>query len=275
MMSVSQRLLLCSVLFCILVVPMAAVADSIWLSQPDQGDELRLEAVLPNVQDGNFTTFSLAWFLSGTFEAKETLALSVDVPFAHVANPEGSESSTAIGNPYIGLRLGPRDAGVMGEIGVRLPFAPDNEEAALFGFIIDQVDRPEAFLPEVASATLGLNYRYRSVEGFGVRLRLAPILWFDTGSTLADDFEAWISYSAQGTYRAGPASFGAGFVGRYWASDDSDANFGQKSVHEFDIFTNLDYGRLKPSFRIRIPLDKDLTKIYDPSAVLSLGVGLP
>jgi hypothetical protein len=60
MMSVSKRLLLCSVLFFVLIVPISAVAESIWLPRPDQGDELRLEAVLPNVDDGNFTTFSLA-----------------------------------------------------------------------------------------------------------------------------------------------------------------------------------------------------------------------
>jgi hypothetical protein len=268
--------LLFSLLFCAFWAPGSAFAESIWLPQPTQGDELRLEAVLPNLKDADFTTFSLAWFLSGTFQAKETLAFSVDVPFAHVANPEGSESSSAIGNPYLGLRLGSHDTAVMGELGVRLPFAPDNEEAALFGYLIDQVDRTEAFLPEVASATVGVNYRYRSAEGFGVRLRLAPVLWFDSGTTLADDFEAWIRYSAQGFYQAGPATFGGGITGRYWASsNDSGDNFGQRSIHEFDLFVNLDYGRLRPSLRIRVPLDEDLTEIYEPSAVLSLGVGLP
>jgi hypothetical protein len=247
-------------------------AESIWL-EPNRGDEIRLEAVLPNILDSEFTTFSMAWFLSGYVAVGDNLYLSADIPYAKFSSDRNNASSSSIGNPYLGLNVGRNDSGFMGEFGVRLPLASSKESAVWTGLAIEQVDRPEAFIRDFASIVLGANYRYRSQEGFGMRLRLAPILWFYTGdSNYNDGVEAWIAYSAQFLYISGPVSFGGGFTGRYLATSDGNG-FGESSLNEFDVFLNLDYGLMKPSARLRIPLDEDLTDYLGPSLVLGLGFG--
>lgn len=281
--NVCRNLLLPLALLFLLVAPATAIAESIWFAPPSRGDELRLETVLPNFKNSEHSTFSMAYFLSGTFEPRHNLHISADIPFAHVAEPDGSESSTALGNPYLGVRVERSDSTFAGELGVRLPFASHHEWATGFGYLIDAVDRPEAFYADVASIILGANYQYRSPEGFGVRTRVSPILQIDTeGNVLPDDnYELWIAYSAQGFYQSGPVGFGVGLTGRHWATvgdrrlSEYRSDFGQRSLHEIDLFMNLDYGRLRPSLRIRVPLDEDLTRLFGTSAVLSLGVGLP
>ena len=99
-----RKAILLGVLSLLVAIPAQAIAESIWL-EPNRGDEVRLESVLPNFKNADFSTLSMLWFLSGTFEVKPNLHLSADLPLARFADSHSSESSTSIGDPYLGLDI--------------------------------------------------------------------------------------------------------------------------------------------------------------------------
>jgi len=261
---------------CLLIISLNTAAGSIWF-EPNRGNEIRLEAMKPSFKDADFTSMSLVWFLSGHFKVGNNLQLRADIPYAHVSEKNGSDSESNAGNPYVGLDVGRLDSGFSGEFGFRLPLVSDssNLDAAIFGAMADYVDRLEAFYPDVLPVTMGASYRHQSPGGFGLRLRLAPVFWIDVGDALADGTELWLRYSGQVFFDTGTAAVGAGLSGRYFASDEGDRDFGQKSLHELGLFANLNLGRWQPTFRVRFPLDEDLKDMMDPSFVLSLGLSLP
>ena len=271
-MNFRRKLLVPCLMLFLLSIPVSGSAKSIWL-EPSSGSEFRLEGIKPEFKDSELSTFSMVWFLSGYLEATDKLHLNVEIPYARFAGADGGESSKSIGNPYLGLDVGSLDSGSMIEFGFRLPMSSDEEIATLLGAYTDYVDRFEAFFPDVLSVIAAANYRTRSPSGFGLRLRLSPILWIDTGDMLTDTSEVWIRYSAQTLFTSGPSSIGIGFSGRYLAMEDNTDDFGEKSWHEIGIFANWDLGTWKPSARIRLPLDEDLKDLYDAGFVLGIGIG--
>ena len=268
-----SKIIFSILLFSVLIIPVAGTAGSIWV-EPRLGSEIRLEGFQPQFKRADFSTFSMIWFLSGNFEVNPKFRLVADIPYARFVDDVRGESTTTIGNPYVGMTQGSAHSGFMGEIGMRLPLAADDEAASMHGAFGDPVDRMEAFLPEIMSFVVGTSFSFRSTDGVGMRVRIAPIIWLDTGDTLNDGAEIYVRYSAQGTFLSGAHLFGFGFSGRYLASEGNSGNFGDKSIHEFGIFADLDFGRWRPSARIRLPLDDKMKQTFDPGFVLSLGVGL-
>lgn len=255
-------------------LPATALGTDIWL-EPDRGNEVRLTFVKPSFDDLDLTTFSAIWHLSGRARVGERAYLNADLPYAHFA-ADGSSggSSNTVGNAYLGVEYTPGENGFCSDFGVRLPMASKTEEDAWeMGALGDYVDNEEAFFPDVLSVMLGLGYQVMDANGVGVRLRVAPVLWVDTGDMLADGSELFVRYSAQILHRQGTVSIGAGLSGRYLASEDIEGGFGARSWHELDVFCNLDLTSWRPSLRVRVPLDTDLKENLDPSFVL--GVGLP
>jgi hypothetical protein len=128
--------------------------------------------------------------------------------------------------------------------------------AVFVGQTADLVDRWEAFQPDILSIHGAVNYRSRTTPGLGLRLRLAPVLWIDTGDALSK------------------VSAGAGFSGRLLATE-GDLDFGERTFHQLGMFANLLLGRFQPGAQLRIPLDEDLSDLINPSVSLSLGYLLP
>ena len=255
-------------------LPATAFGTDIWL-EPDRGDEIRLEVTKPSFDHVDLSTFTAMWRLSGRVRVGERAFLNADLPYAHFAPDGASEySSNAVGNPYLGVQYVPGASGFSSDFGVRVPLAPDDEEAAFLATYADFVDNAEAYLPKVMSFMLGLGYESVAASGVGVRLRVAPVLWIDTGDVLADGSELYLRYSAQVFQRQGSVSVGAGLSGRYLATEDAEGGFGERSWHELDFYCNLDLTGWRPSLRVRVPLDSDLTELLDPCFVLGVGVPL-
>ena len=272
-MDIHRKVLVLSLLSLVLIIPVSGAARSIWL-EPPTGSEIRLEGVKPNFKNMEFSNLSMVWFLSGNFKTGGNGQISWDIPYANFSEKEGTASSSTIGNPYVGMEIGSENSPFRCEIGIRLPLASDEEDAAFLGAYADIVDRMEAFLPDVLSVIAGTNFRHQSANGLGLRLRLAPILWMDTGDTLADDSEIWIRYSGQAMVIMESGSVGVGFSGRYIATEERDDDFGEKNLNEFGIFANWSLGRWKPSARVRIPLDEDMQDLHNTGFIVSIGYEL-
>jgi hypothetical protein len=140
-----------------------------------------------------------------------------------------------VGNPYLGAEYAV-SPGVVVEGGVRLPLASRDDGAVAFftsdgvGYLAD-VERPEAFLPDVASATVGVTAQRSVAPGVDVRVELAPTLMYDTRGSVDltsdgvdDPFRPgpalWARYGAQVVLGVGPALLHGGLAGRQGIASD-------------------------------------------------------
>ncbi len=253
--------------------PTSLSAQSFWL-EPLDDRALYLEALKPSFEDRDLTFASSAWYLSARWAVNENVRLVGELPFAHAAFKDFDDTGeNAIGNPYAGVEFGGANTQSFGEFGVRLPLASEDNLATETGAFTDFVDRFEAFLPDILSLVLAGNYRYTSPGGFALRARLAPVLWLDTGDTLADDTELWVLYSALAWYEGDIIGAGGGLSGRFLATE-GDLDFGERTFHQLGLFANLTLGRWMPGLQLRFPLDDDLREIIDTVLSLSLGFKL-
>jgi hypothetical protein len=250
-------------------------AQSIWL-EPLGHKEIHLEIIKPAfAEDGylhsDFTALTLTYFLSGRFTVGENSRFVSELPFAHAAVKDGNESDTTIGNLYLGAEFGPVNSGVQGDFGVRIPIAANDNLASVVGAFSDYVDRFEAFLPEVLSVIAAGKYKYRSAGGFGLGLRLAPVLWIDTSDSSDDDSELLVLYSLMVWQEGDIVGVGGGISGRYFATVD-DVDFGQRTFHQLGFFANFTLDRWMPGIQLRVPLDEDLKDLLATEISLSIGV---
>jgi hypothetical protein len=252
----------------------SAEAQSIWLEPPVPTD-VNLEVLNPAIQGSEMTTFSLMYFLSGRIGLAQHTVLVAEIPYAHYA-PNSDyygyfqrTADNAFGSPYIGLHLGPYKQGWQGEIGLRLPLAERDKYATQMGLLGDFLERAEAFLPDVLTVVAGGNYRYKSSDGFALRLRLAPLLWIGTGDNSGMDPELFFLYAVQIGYEDQTVAVGGGLSGRYGATIE-DADFGERSFHQLGLYMNFDFGGWGPGVQLRVPLDEDLGDFLDPTLSLSV-----
>lgn len=258
----------------------SASAQSIFL-EPNNMGSVHLEALRPGFERVDLSNFSFALFLSGRIQAGENLQIRGDIPYVtytiesynyYWGGYSGSQGENAIGNPYLGVDIGSPRRGFQGEFGIRVPVVDTASEATEVGMLADPVERMEAFIPETLPIFLGVNYRHRSDNGFAMRMRLAPVVWFFVGSGSGDP-EIFVLYSAQAWYEVQKVGVGGGFSGRVITTGDDDG-FGERSLHQFGFFANYAFESFLPGFQVRFPLDKDLRDFMVPSYCISVGVQL-
>jgi len=260
----------------------SAQAQSIFL-EPNNIPAVHLEALRPGFRGKDLSNITFAFFLSGRFSLGEELQVRAEIPYMTYKEDDSwsywgyqtrsSERENAFGNPYLGLEFGRLENGFHGEAGIRLPVVKDTSGAETEGMLTDPVERMEAFVPEVIPVYLGVNYRYRSDNGFGMRLRMVPVIWFRMGSSSSDDTEIFALYSAQAWYESEKVGVGGGFSGRFLTTGDEDG-FGERTLHQFGFFANYTFGSVMPGFQVRFPLDQDLKDVLVPAYSLSIGVKL-
>ena len=136
---------------------------------------------------------------------------------------------------------------------------------------LDFVDRFEAFAPDVLSIVGAFNYRYRSGQGFGARVRAAPIL--DIPTQDGGDPELFVLYSLTAWFESDIIGAGGGFSGRALLTEDG-GSVGQRTLHQLGLFANLKFGRWHPGAQLRLPLDDDLSQLINLVFSLSIGFRL-
>jgi len=149
-----MRTCLAVALLCLCVAP--ASAQTLW-SRPYQPNQIALEAIVPDADD-DVAPLSGASFFTWTVSLSDNVELATELPFARYAsNTSGVNSSTAIGNPFVGLGLSSTRIPFLFEIGVRVPTAPANN-ASVIGGTAD-MGRVPAFGSDEVSITGLLNWR--------------------------------------------------------------------------------------------------------------------
>ncbi len=264
----------------------SARAQSIFLEPNNQGS-IHLEALRPGVHFINLNNLSFAYFLSGRIRAGEGLQIRGEIPFMYyrlddkqLFGESSYEAQSDFGNPYLGLDVGNPDNGFQGEFGFRLPVIDNNSEVIELGILTDPVERIEAFIPDLVPFYAGANYRFKSNNGFAMRVRMVPVFWLWVGDRSDADPEAFVQYSAQAWYEDKKVGVGGGFSGRLILTNSGATGIGERTINQFGFFANYTFGSVMPGFQVRFPLDEDLKGgDWDdlgmaPSYSLSIGLKL-
>jgi hypothetical protein len=242
---------------CLILVAVPASAQSVWLDREHRPSVLG-EVLFPNFE-GDGTEFpTWAWFVAGKLPVGSGTSVVLELPYAHGDIGDGSGSSAgSIGNPYVGFDYQPKPSGLVLEGGLRLPLQSDEEFLPILVGLAADVDRWEAFWPEVVPVRIGIHYHHApsgTNAPIAWDLRVAPTVWIPTED---QDTEFFIGYGGTVRYQGADARIGAGLTGRWLATND-DADFGESSSHQIDLAADFLHGSVRPGLQMKVPLDDGL-----------------
>jgi hypothetical protein len=161
-----MRIVFAAALLGLLAFP--AEGQTIW-SRPYEPNQIAVEAIVPEAPDGA-SVLSGATFVTGTLSLNNNVELAAEMPVARYGSTvESVSSTTALGNPYLGVGLSSTTLPVLVEVGARLPVAPSNAAARLGQAA--GVGRTSAFGPEELVLSTLLNGRLSVGRYSTLRLR--------------------------------------------------------------------------------------------------------
>jgi len=246
-------------------------AQSQWLG-PSDGRTVWLEMLLPQIDEDEIGFATMAGQVGGRFPIGERLAFVAELPFAHAdldLDESDETGTTAFGNPYVGLELGSTGRCTRGELGARVPLAPDDNAGVVIGLLGDLVDRAEAFAQDAASITVGASRACPAGEsGWTWRLRGAGSVLIPVDDNEGDtEFQAL--YGVQAWYQRDYV-IGVGLTGRAFLNPQSGGDLADRTVHQIGGAMGYDFGAVRPMIEIRVPLDEDLRDVVPTT--IGLGV---
>lgn len=268
------------------ILPATLSAQSLWLDR-SHDKTITLEVLKPTFKrdDNGFSTRSMSgWIvlMSSRWRVSENTYFVSEIPFATGEreieftrfNSHERETGSVIGNPYFGLESGKPNSPFFTEFGVRLPLlSEDDEGGRRIGRSVGEnsdFSRPEAFLPEMLTFTLMMNYRYQNAPGPFIRLRGGPSLFIYTGEDGFDLTLPIIGYGLQGGYESERFRAGVGYTGRTYLIP----GFGTLISHQLSFNASVGLGRIRPGIHFRMPLDKESKEDLDYVLGLDLGIYL-
>jgi hypothetical protein len=254
------RLVIAAATLCAVCAPLSSQAQSNWLSA-DGNPPVSLEILKPDLYYEEATFLSTVWFLSGRAKVSDNASVLVELPVVFfkeemiIGDVGYSKSETLIGNPYVGLRLDFPDKRLYGQIGGRVPVAPEDKPyAAVYGLRTD-FDRAGAFVDDLLVIGGRVGGKAYDRSGSEVNLFAGPTLWIPVGDAKGDT-EVLLDYGVQYWMESEVARVGAGITGR-WITED-DGNLAERTIHQFGFAANFGSGSFRPGFHVRVPLDNDL-----------------
>ena len=250
----------------------SVTAQTIWAPATVNNPTLMLEMARPvlNSDVGNLSTPSGAIFASTRWPVSNRIIAVGEVPLSYgrLTSPDGSTTidDFAFGNPYVGIEYRFTGSPLFIEAGARAPLTPDDEIVATVVGITSDLDRWEAFAPDIVPVTTMLNYTPRLANGWVMRLRGGAENWIPTSG----DYELYGLADAQGGYAGNRFLVLAGGTGRVLITDDS--NFGGRTFFQLGAGGWYEFGRVRPGLQFRLPVDSDLTEVSDFTFGLSADV---
>jgi hypothetical protein len=240
-----RTLLLLAVLFGGLYVP--AQAQTIW-SRPYEPNQIVLETLVPELPNDDASALSGATFLTITRSYNKNLELVAELPVARYATD--TTSTTAVGNPYVGVGFASTSRPILFELGVRIPAVPSNR-ARRAGQRAD-LGRTAAFRDEAFATTAFLNGRFSVGRRTSLRLR-GGLTYASAEADSADGTEnRWrLPYSAQLWRDGRQFMIGLSIVGRPAISGPD----GARSTHRAVFSLMLDWDRVQPGLLVGTGLD--------------------
>lgn len=272
-----------------LVQKQLVLAQSIWMD-PREDRYIWLEILAPNYHGPDrFSFISSTTFLSvryAVWHSPLKIRTVAELSFTHTEvksaffdfDPRtgkfvyASGTDNVFGNPYLGLEIGApgkydeKNAFVFGELGFRLPVAPDSQEyAKQFGTLSD-IDRSEAFNDKVTTITGRFNYVDRAASGFGLRIRIGPSL-FAAGNM---DDELFLDQAMMLTFEKGFVWAGVAYTARTLLTGEW-VPWSALTDNQIGFAVRLKMGKFQPGLHYRTPLDEDL--VYKLQYVYGLNIG--
>jgi hypothetical protein len=230
----------------------------------------------------SFGTLKLSgWILALGVKANisERVAVLAELPYANGKLDAPSNffsndaSQSTIANPYLGLEFFSRRKHASFELGVRLPVADENKALATQAGFLSDLERFDAFFPDILTINGLLNVNSVNSGGFAFRLRGGPNFWIFTNSDNAgDDVELLFKYSGELGYDTEQLSLSAGISGLLIATE-SDLDLGERTLHQFIAAAAVGLGNVRPGIQFRLPLDEDTGVDYVLGANVAIRLG--
>ncbi len=203
-----------------------------------------------------FDALSGSVFITGKYALNTNISLVADFPISHgnindtlISN--GSE--TIIGNPYLGAEFDVSKTPIYFQLGLRLPFVPDDNGLARIVGIASDINRSEAFQKDLFPLYGAINYETVSENKILLSLRSGLNVWFNSDTLNFESNPSVIAdYSIQTGYIDKNISVLLSGVGRYYLS--SGARFPEKkNVLQYGLSIIVPYKNIRPAVSFRIP----------------------
>jgi hypothetical protein len=229
----------------LLAVP--AQGQTIW-SRPYQPNQIALETFVPDLPEDDASLASGAAFLTATRSLNNNVELAAELPVARYATD--ATSSTAVGNPYVGLGLSSSSLPILLELGLRIPAAPTNE--ALRAGRRADMGRTAAFRDESIAPSVLLNGRLALGRHASLRLR-SGITYASADRPAAGGNEnRWrLPYSAQLWWNGERFMSGLSVEGRPRLSTSEP----DRTTHRAVVSVMFDGARAQPGLLVGTGLD--------------------
>ena len=257
MRSVSLKAGTLAVAFTLLAAP--ASAQAFWLDHETSG--LSLEVLNPTPEEGDLDLANLAVFATAAVQIGEGALLVLEIPFSRAeGGVGGSDTETAVGNPYIGFRTAPGEAtGLRWSAGVRIPIASDGNAATGVGLLSSTSDRFEAFIPDLLAVAVAGRYVGGLSDIAYVSGRLGAV-----GDVPTDegDVDVFLQYGAKSWIESQGLAAGLGLSGRYLLTEP-DLTFGDRTLHELGIWAEYAFGSISPGVRVQLPVGDQMSGFVD------------
>lgn len=252
-----------------LLLPLQVHAQSVWTSL-SHTDGIALEGYKPNFdqpfEENLDATFqSSVWFLSGRYTVHPSVRLGAEIGVSHYGIDENvagfADDETAFGNMLLmGEWFTPVD-NLIASVGVRLPTASNNNGIITGWYALD-VDRINAFNPEVWTIQTEADYNLLLTDKVNLHLQGGPALMIDTffDETTTD---LLLRYGAQGWYSAPRFMAGAGFISRSFLTTESvDAGW---DPTDLAVGASLigKFRRYQPGINIQVPVTETYREVVD------------
>ena len=259
-----------------LMLPMALSAQTIWVERNHEAT-ITVEAVKPFFDAAGSTTESSAVALGLRMPVSPRILVAAELPYANSGWRAGEHTTRqhSVGNPYVGLEARPWDTRPLRlDLGVRVPMASsENPQATGLGVLSD-LDRMEAFAPQMWSVRGNAAYQVAISPQVGIGMHAGPLVTIakhrDEMESRADLFAV---YGSEVTYQPSRLRLAAGVGGRSLVTE-SDESFNNRSFNQVGAAASYQFGRVRPGLHLAMPLESAQRDIMNWSLGLNLQVGL-
>lgn len=248
----------------LLLMHSTLMAQSMWLELPGK-NSFALE--MSQAQFGGINAYGFnrnAWVFTPSLrmELLEGQFIKFELPIAYgsmnYASPTDpfDYSETALGNPYIGFEIRPKNSGFSFDLGARIPIAKDDKDFALSSGGHVALDRLWIFLPDLTLIDGLMNYKIQTKEGIILRFRFGPELAINSAGGGKTETELFLRYGAMLGYQNSTISILAGPSGTYFATAE-DCDFSECLLEQFDVAFTLSVKRVRPGIHFKLPIDEE------------------
>lgn len=276
-------LIIALVTLLVLLDSSASHGQSIWYGR-EKTNSINLEINKPFTPSDSLGPYEIPglnpWsgsiFLSGRYSLKnnKNITFVADVPVAHgfiddTLITNGSE--WMFGNPYIGAEFDIPNSPVYFELGLRLPFAPDDKGTAEFAGAVSDFDRSEAFLSNRFPIYGAVNFATVSDSKILFTARGGLNLWFNSDSSRIQSSPAvHVDYHLQIGYIMKSLNLIFTLSGRQNLS--SNAKIKEKEhVIQYGLSIVVPYKKIRPAFSFRFPGNKPADRVLNYVGGLNFG----